>query len=110
VRTTRSSDCFQHLCNVSHAVLHTGNAVQAVCSRTLYRLVWWGGDNLLGAFLHLQLREAKAAEKAQFRALHEQKYLPLKKRCAAAERWVPAMSCASLNTGCAVLRPRCHAS
>lgn len=32
-----------------------------------------------------QLREAKAAEKAQFRALHEQKYLPLKKRCAAAE-------------------------
>ncbi len=32
------------------------------------------------------MREAKAQEKAQFRALHEGKYLPLKKRCAAFER------------------------
>ena len=47
-----------------------------------------------------QVREAKAHEKAQFRALHEGKYLPLKKRCAAFEKCAchphlsPAQSCA----------------
>ena len=35
---------------------------------------------------HSQLRDSKAEQKAQFRALHEQKYLPLKKRCEAAEK------------------------
>ncbi len=38
----------------------------------------------------MQVRETKAGEKAQFRALHEGKYLPLKKRCVAFERCASA--------------------